>query len=238
MSVEILKKVHDEILPGLELDLISQGAEALVFKSDKHPYLPNGPQCIVKYRPRKPYRHQQLDMSITKSRTAGEAKLLGRLYEVDGVCVPRLVAVDAANGVLWMEHIEGPSVKQWLWDGQDKEKINEKLKAVGAAVGSLHATGIVHGDLTTSNVLLQGDEGVPTLIDFGLASYSTLAEDRAVDLYVLERALQSTHSREATAGMESVLNGYMSVMSGVEASAVDRRLKQVRSRGRKRSLLG
>lgn len=238
MSTEILKKVNEEVLPGLNLELISQGAEALVFNSDKHPYLPDGPRCVVKYRPRKPYRHEQLDISITKSRTAGEAKLLGRLYEIEGVSVPRLVAVDAANGVLWMEHIDGPSVKQWLWDGQDAESVTNKLTAVGAAIGSLHAVGIVHGDLTTSNVLLQGCDGVPTLIDFGLASYSTLAEDRAVDLYVLERALESTHSAEGPAAMESVLSGYHSAMPAVDAVAVDRRLQQVRLRGRKRSMLG
>lgn len=237
MSEAILQEVKNKVLPGMDLRMISQGAEALVFESQQHPYLPNGPKCVVKYRPRKPYRHEQLDLAITKGRTSGEAKFLGKLFEIDCVNVPKLVGVDAVNGVLWMEYVKGPSVKTWLWEGQLESAIEEKLTQVGAAVGAVHAAGVVHGDLTTSNVLLANGK-VPTIIDFGLASYSTLPEDRAVDLYVLERALHSTHSSEADFAMDCVLSGYSSQLTPADADAVDRRLKQVRLRGRKRSLLG
>lgn len=87
------------------------------------------------------------------------------------------------------------------------------LRRMGAAVGRMHKVGIVHGDLTTSNMMLrpwergkepvnghnaEGDgllAGEIVIIDFGLASQSTSEEDRAVDLYVLERAFASTHPR-------------------------------------------
>lgn len=35
---------------------------------------------------------------------------------------------------------------------------------------------------------------IQVAIDFGLTTTSTLAEDKAVDLYVMERALISTHA--------------------------------------------
>jgi TP53 regulating kinase-like protein len=43
-------------------------------------------------------------------------------------------------------------------------------------------------------MLLDDKTGQLVLIDFGLGSTSTLPEDKAVDLYVLERALLSMHS--------------------------------------------
>jgi len=87
----------------------------------------------------------------------------------------------------------------------------DKLAALQANLGKmlarLHACNIVHGDLTTSNIMVRdneeggattagGDAGATTslvLIDFGLSYSSTLLEDKAVDLYVLERAFLSTH---------------------------------------------
>ena len=68
---------------------------------------------------------------------------------------------------------------------------------IGRAVARLHDGGLVHGDLTTSNMILRDGDGVLVLIDFGLAANATLAEDKAVDLYVLERAITSAHSHYA-----------------------------------------
>ena len=68
---------------------------------------------------------------------------------------------------------------------------------IASTLATLHDGGLVHGDLTTSNMLLrQNEDGKRdlVLIDFGLSFNSTLAEDKAVDLYVLERALLSLHS--------------------------------------------
>lgn len=49
------------------------------------------------------------------------------------------------------------------------------------------------------------------LIDFGLAYTSTLVEDKAVDLYVLERAFSSTHP-DAEPLFASVLAAYAQKM--------------------------
>ena len=73
------------------------------------------------------------------------------------------------------------------------------LRRVGVAVGRMHAAGVVHGDLTTSNMMVRGGcgaEGEVVLVDFGLATQGVQEEDRAVDLYVLERAFGASHPRQ------------------------------------------
>jgi TP53 regulating kinase-like protein len=123
------------------------------------------------------------------------------------------------------------------------------MHRVGAAVGALHAAGVVHGDLTTSNLMIRPPpspspssspdllEGDVVLIDFGLATQSVQDEDRAVDLYVLERAFASTHPAAAGALFrDGVLGAYARAFKGGRAAL--RRLDEVRLRGRKRSMLG
>lgn len=62
---------------------------------------------------------------------------------------------------------------------------------MGQMILRLHNVNIIHGDLTTSNMMISNDKLY--LIDFGLAYTKPNAEDKAVDLYVLERAFVSTH---------------------------------------------
>ena len=92
-----------------------------------------------------------------------------------------------------MEWIEGPSIRTWLEDHTGEAGVTEVMRQIGQSVGKLHESNVVHGDLTTSNLILRGKEVV--LIDFGLGSVSHSEEDMAVDLYVLERAFVSTHPR-------------------------------------------
>jgi TP53 regulating kinase-like protein len=269
MSTAIIEKVQ-QTLSGFDLKLVSQGAEALVFVTAQHPYLPqdikpaslcNTDHYIVKYRPRKPYRHEQLDMQITKSRTASEAKLLYKLNTL-GVRAPKLIGMDAINGMIWMEFLgfrlengDFSSLKNWLWyiekRGQSEAigvQAKDVMREVGRAIAELHLNDIVHGDLTSSNIVLvketAGDNeklGL-ALIDFGLSSYSALVEDKAVDLYVLERALISTHPQYSELYNEWLLEGYYDLYSTRKKISgwqdVERRLSAVRMRGRKRSMLG
>lgn len=135
-------------------------------------------------------------------------------------------------------------------EGVDDGELVGLMKTVGSAVGRLHGVGVVHGDLTTSNLMLRprsqeglnGNavennvlDGEVILIDFGLASQSTQDEDRAVDLYVLERAFGSTHPR-AESLFSEVLSAYGKSYKG--ANLVLKKLEEVRMRGRKRSMLG
>ncbi|KAK9472432.1 kinase-like domain-containing protein [Dipodascopsis tothii] len=239
----------------LELALVSQGAEAQVFYSAVHPFnsqrVAGDGAChgfMLKYRPPKTYRHPTLDQQLTKHRTLAEARVLFRLAQA-GVSVPELVAVDPKDGCIWMENVDGPSLKAWIWQseaaagaGAAAAGAHELLQAVGAQIATLHALDIVHGDLTTSNVLVRAGHAV--LIDFGLASQATLAEDKAVDLYVLERAFSSTHPQHAEEYFAAVLVGYEAAYGrGTKAAVfkvkeILKKLDAVRLRGRKRSMVG
>ena len=98
-----------------------------------------------------------------------------------------------------MEWIEGPSIRNWLeTHAGEIELVTQVMMLIGTSVGGLHASGVVHGDLTTSNLVLRekkGGELEVVVIDFGLGSVSSSEEDMAVDLYVLERAFASTHPK-------------------------------------------
>ncbi|VEU21948.1 DEKNAAC102910 [Brettanomyces naardenensis] len=257
-------------IPTVPLRLISQGAEALIFMTNQHPYLPAGVnpcdvdnpgKYIIKYRPPKPYRHPKLDKRITATRTSSEAKLLHKLYQL-GVKAPKLIAIDAPNGLIWMEFLgyqlpdmRYSSLKNWLWllereSDRDHpvalaDNVKDCCNGIGRSIGVLHLHGIVHGDLTTSNIVLTDEATLkPSLIDFGLSSYSGLPEDRAVDLYVLERALKSTHPVYAEKYWEWILDGYHDVheedgkRGRKKYSETISRFKEVRMRGRKRTMIG
>ncbi|KAK7509788.1 kinase-like protein [Phyllosticta citriasiana] len=142
----------------------------------------------------------------------------------------------------------------------DKTRVPELwdlMTRVGRAVGRMHAVGVVHGDLTTSNLMLRTPSpspspsspqqhqpasaatdlaGTVTIIDFGLASQTIQDEDKAVDLYVLERAFGSTHPA-AEPLFREVLTAYREA-GGKAAAAVLKRLDEVRLRGRKRTMVG
>ncbi|KAI5923907.1 Serine/threonine-protein kinase BUD32 [Camillea tinctor] len=231
--------------------LITQGAEARLYKTTYLlPHLP----CALKYRPPKPWRHPILDARLTRQRILAEARILAKCRR-EGVRVPAVYAVDEGGGWLAMEWVPGAAVRAGLnahlATGGERDESDAALvsvlRRVAAAVGGLHSVGVVHGDLTTSNMMLaptpnhQGEEGaglegVIVIIDFGLASQSASDEDRAVDLYVLERAFASTHPR-AEALFTRVLEAeYGGAFRG--APVVLRKLEEVRLRGRKRSMLG
>jgi TP53 regulating kinase-like protein len=103
--------------------------------------------------------------------------------------------VDVDNSSIYMENIEGLSVRDYLVTpvGLTPEAQAEIAKQIGEAIGKMHNVDVIHGDLTTSNIMMRQESGSPVIIDFGLSYVSQLVEDKAVDLYVLERALISTH---------------------------------------------
>lgn len=159
--------------------------------------------------------------------------------------VPAVYAVDwiSEQGGAWllMEWIGGASVRALLKDVKERdEKVKGLLFKVGEVIGRMHRIGVIHGDLTTSNVMVRGEdfEGEIVLIDFGLAMQSTHDEDRAVDLYVLERAFGSTHPKQEGLFDEEVLKGYKKGLGEKDSRIVLKRLDEVRLRGRKRSMVG
>ncbi|KAJ6573859.1 hypothetical protein DFH09DRAFT_1151272 [Mycena vulgaris] len=249
--------------------LISQGAEAKVYKA-RLTASPSEPPVLLKHRFHKGYRHPTLDASLTRARVAGEARALLKCLR-SGVNVPGIRMVDAAEGVLGIEWIDGNSVRKLLpgGAGEDDEVVFDPeegepeqdvvdllqeydisldvlVQLIGQEIAKMHLADVIHGDLTTSNMMLRHPSSFksrhPTLrtelvlIDFGLSYHSSLVEDKAVDLYVLERAFSSTHP-DSEPLFASVLKAYEQCM-GKDWAAIGRRLDDVRLRGRKRSMVG
>ncbi|RKF61541.1 EKC/KEOPS complex subunit BUD32 [Erysiphe neolycopersici] len=243
------------IFAGSDARFVAQGAEAVLYQTT---YLLQSIPSALKYRPPKLYRHPTLDARLTRHRILSEARVLAKCRK-EGVSVPAVYALDEKDGWLLIEWIEGMVLRVMLNDwlkNQDEfeygnlhnnEALKRLMRAIGLAVGKLHSIGIVHGDLTTSNLMLKKGlikenrstedpfHGEIILIDFGLASQSSQDEDRAVDLYVLERAFGSTHPQ-----LEVLFNGVLDAYkeSFKDTKSVLRRLEEVRLRGRKRSMLG
>lgn len=122
-----------------------------------------------------------------------------------------------------------------------QEKLESVSHEIGSAIGKIHKQGIVHGDLTTSNMLVKENEsGLVSafyLIDFGLSQLDASSEDKAVDLYVLERALVSTHKNSEEL-FKLILKAYGSVFKKKGCVEVMNKLDEVRARGRKRTMVG
>lgn len=230
--------------------LITQGAEGRLYKTT---YLLPDIACALKYRPPKPWRHPILDQRLTRHRILSEARILAKCRR-DGLRVPLVYALDESAGWLMLEWVEGTPVRINInnrlgnrTEGiEDDEELKDLMRKIGTAVGKMHSIGIIHGDLTTSNMMLKppagaqsdnatGLEGEIVIIDLGLASGGVHDEDRAVDLYVLERAFGSTHPR-AECIFNEVLEAYQK--SFKQAGVALKKLEEVRMRGRKRSMLG
>lgn len=193
---------------------ISQGAEAVIERQDNK---------VLKRRLPKTYRLASLDKSLRVSRTKREQKVLRKVKEL-GVSVPKLFE-SPDKTTICMEFIEGRRLRDLLLEDPSQGIL---LVQVGDWLARLHDATIMHGDLTTSNILVTNEKKL-YLIDFGLSFFSTRLEDKAVDLHLLEQALESTHYKLATSFFDYFLQGYASSSA---AGAVLARLEKVRLRGR------
>ncbi|GAV78381.1 Pkinase domain-containing protein [Cephalotus follicularis] len=218
---------------GDGLILLKQGAEARVFYSSFV-----GRKSVVKERFSKKYRHPSLDSKLTLKRLNAEARCMTKARRL-GVATPVLYFVDPVLHTLTFEYVEGPAIKdvflEFGLNGVVEERLEDIATQIGDAIGKLHDGGLIHGDLTTSNMLIRSGTNQLVLIDFGLSFTSTLPEDKAVDLYVLERALVSMHSSCGNV-MDRILAAYRK--SSKQWSSTLNKLAQVRQRGRKRTMVG
>lgn len=223
------------------MELLKQGAEARVYKQT---FLSK--PSIVKQRFKKTYRHPVLDNKLTHRRTLQEARSMVRCRKA-GIRTPLVYFIDYETHSIYMEEIVNSiTVRDFinnLLRGEASPDATESLQnltcQMGAVIAKMHAADVIHGDLTTSNMLTCGEGSGKSLvlIDFGLSSISSLAEDKGVDLYVLERAFLSTHPNTEEV-FKVFLQSYVAASSKKNASAVISKLDEVRSRGRKREMIG
>ncbi len=201
------------------MDCISIGAEARIYVKGNH---------ILKERVPKQYRIKALDDSLRKFRTRREAKVLSRLEE-KSFPAPRLVRVDETTMILEMTRCEGVTVKSLSIEQQTYGL----FYAIGQLIGALHSYDIIHGDLTTSNMLFDvagSQDTTISFIDFGLSYFSQRLEDKAVELHLCFEAIESTHYTVADRAREMIQKGYEQTY--LEHDAVLERLGIVENRGR------
>jgi TP53 regulating kinase-like protein len=203
--------------------LIYRGAEADVYAA---PWC--GRQAIFKIRKKLPYRLDILDESIRSQRTVHEAEMLHR-SKLAGVASPLLYFVDTVNSTIVMEFVEGSRMKDLVGSKEDASPA-VLFEMLGRTVASLHSSGIMHGDLTTSNVIVSN--GRLVMIDFGLSIITRRLEDQAVDLRLIKETLTGAHSEVADEALEALFEGYGEVVGAAGLRAVLRQLRDVERRGR------
>jgi TP53 regulating kinase-like protein len=192
--------------------LLAQGAESKLFlEEDK----------VIKDRFRKSYRIKEIDNRLRKSRTKREAKVLDKLQAIN-FPVPELINNNEVD-TLEMQYINGELLKNIL----NEKNCVELSREIGEKVAILHNNNIIHGDLTTSNMIFNKEI---FFIDFGLSFFSHKIEDRAVDLHLLKEALESKHSKIWEKSYKASLDGY--VDKAVDGKEVLDRIKIVEKRGR------
>jgi len=204
--------------------LLKKGAEANLYLEEWQ-----GRKVIMKRRLSKAYRLSELDATIRVQRTLREPQLIHRAKEA-GVPTPTIFLIDKGDTNIIMEYIEGKQVKQILNDLSRSERLR-LCRHIGLLIGRLHNHGIIHGDLTTSNMILTSNSKV-FLVDFGLGEQSAELEVRGVDLHLMKRALQSTHYKYATECFDAVFKGYVGVVGEETAKDVLEKIQEIEKRGR------
>jgi len=195
--------------------IIQQGAEAIIIKRGND---------IIKRRIPKTYRLPILDEKLRKQRTKKEARLLQKASAI--IPIPKIIKVDEKNKEMEMEFIIGKKLSEHLDSLKDKVQIS---KTIGKQIALLHDNEIIHGDLTTSNIILSDKDKKLYFIDFGLGFSSNKIEDKAVDLHLIKQALEAKHFKYFKSLTRAVLDGYSISKTSKETLA---RLKKVESRGR------
>ena len=203
--------------------MLYKGAEAEICLGE---YM--GDEVVQKNRIKKSYRIKNIDERLISFRTREEAKLMteARLH---GVSVPIIYDVDQEKGVITMEYLRGKRIKDILNNLSEKERIGV-CKKIGESIACLHNNDLIHGDITTSNMIFLDDR--VHFIDFGLGEKNSEIEAKGVDLHVLMEALESTHSRYADC-FDYVLEGYKKELKE-DADQVIKKIEEIVKRGRYR----
>lgn len=190
---------------------IAKGAEATLYIEGK---------VLIKYRKRKGYRIKEIDGPLRYRRTQAEFKALKRCAEW-GVPVPTTIKIAGRGDKLYMNFVEGKQI--------DYAFSPTIMIRVGEAVAKMHSAGVIHGDLTTANMLV--DSGKVTLIDFGLSYFSRKDEDRATDIAMFKSALRSRHPGRYEAAYKLFIGSYHKRI-GKEFKGIETHLKDIERRRR------
>jgi Kae1-associated kinase Bud32 len=205
---------------------VSRGAEASIRAVE---WL--GWPAYLKDREAKAYRPKPLDERLRRSRTRTEARLLVDARHI-GVRTPIIYDLDLTKHRIVLEALDGPTLKELLERSRDDPApLLAPVRAFGEGLGTLHAGGISHGDLTSSNVMFpEGPGGPPAFIDLSMGSRSPGVEELGIDLHLVEEDLRALHPKGDTL-LESFFEGY-AAGNPTGAAEVRARAKEIRGRVR------
>ena len=204
--------------------LIKKGAEASLYLE-----FWNKRKVVMKRRHPKKYRIPELDLLIRSQRTLHEPNIIHNAKEA-GVPTPTIFMVNVEDANIIMEFVEGKQIKEVL-DAVSKEERLNICRFVGKLIGHLHGNGIIHGDLTTSNMILT-PYGKVVFVDFGLSERSIELEPMGVDLHLMKRTLQSTHYKYAKECFKAVMDGYEKALGKEDTKKVTVKIREIEKRGR------
>lgn len=212
-------------MDGAKLPIIlKKGAEATLYLANWQ-----GRKVIIKKRLPKKYRSPKLDERIKAHRTIHETRLIHEAKKA-GVPTPTIFLVDVKTATIIMEFINGKQVKKLLGNITEDER-RSLCRGIGEQIGKLHKYGLIHGDLTTSNMIV-GSEARIFFVDFGLGEKSKELEARGVDLHLMKRAFESTHSKLAFECFNTVIEGYSQKLHSQTVERVLSKVKEIEMRGR------
>lgn len=207
----------------LEGEPIAIGAESTITKVKIW-----GQSYAMKHRPSKPYLIPEIDSLLRGSRTSRECKSLVFARTL-GIPTPAVHSIDLGDYSILMDYIPGKQLKQ-LANSVSPAQLNKLCNQFGHHIAHLHVGGMVHGDPTTSNLLITENDKI-WVIDFGLAEMNATIEMKGVDLHLIKRALETTHWDLQDDMLASTLEGYIEVL-GEEADPILARMEDIRERGR------
>ena len=193
--------------------IIAQGAEAILIQKENE---------LIKRRIKKSYRFPELDEKLRKLRTRSESKLLEKAAKI--IPTPKIEKVNEKTKEIDMDFLEGKKLSDHL---DNLENWKEVCMQIGENIAKLHDADIIHGDLTTSNMILVDEEVY--FIDYGLGFANGKIEDKAVDLHLIKQALEAKHFQNYEKFWKAVLEGYKVSKNYKETL---KRLDKVEKRGR------
>ncbi len=201
--------------------LLRRGAEAEVVRGEWQ-HRP----AVFKTRLPKTYRHPSLDQALRVSRMKTEARLLSEARHL-GIPVPPMYDLDLHEATMTLAYLEGPTLAEFIRSGAPEA--NDMCRALGTYLGRLHRAKVVHGDLTTSNMIVQGSR--LHLLDFSLGGRGADLEAMGVDLHLMRESFNSAHpGREEL--WSAFFEGYGEANPGAEE--VLAKVKAIEARGRYR----
>lgn len=193
------------------MKLLGFGSEAAIYENNRF---------IIKRRIKKDYRIKEIDEKLRKNRSRAEFNIMRFLYE-SGLNVPKPIKYVESKKEIYMEKIDGKRLAESF--------SLEDSKSIGKMIADMHNLGVIHGDLTTANMIKK--EGKVYLIDFGLSYYSLKDEDIASDIFLFKNALKSKHNEVYREAYAMCLDAYKSQIRK-EFKGIDTHLKDIEERRR------